>query len=427
MSCVRYCLREGLSFAVTDSRLDPPLKKELYKLVPQVEAVFGGFAPELINKADRLLISPGISLKEPCIAAAISRGIAYVGDIELFVKKITAPIIAITGSNAKSTVTALVGEMARNSGVKVKVAGNIGSPVLDLLVEFEADLYVLELSSFQLEATHSLKAKAAVVLNISEDHMDRYASMDEYVAAKMRIYDGCEVAVINRDQDLGARSCKSVLSFGLDKPVGDNKYGLIIKGKKTFLAKGDKHLLDVAAVKLRGRHNVANVLAALALGDAVGLSMAAMLKTLKTFSGLPHRCQLVGSYDGVEWYNDSKGTNVGASVAAIEGLGDGCAGKIILIAGGIGKGADFTLLQPTVKKHVKKVILIGEAAKELAKVLQKVSEIEFAYTLEQAVLLASKAATAKDVVLLSPACASFDMFDNFEHRGDEFVRLVMSI
>ncbi|MBU0455428.1 MAG: UDP-N-acetylmuramoyl-L-alanine--D-glutamate ligase [Pseudomonadota bacterium] len=428
MSCVRYCIREGLNFAVTDSRENPPGKEELEKLAPKAPAVFGRLDSELIQNAAELIISPGVSLKEPEIAKAIAKGIPYAGDVELFIRKIKAPIIGITGANAKSTTTALVGEMARQAGINVQVAGNIGLPVLDVLNDQSADLYVLELSSFQLETTHSLRAEVAAILNVTEDHMDRYANMEEYTAAKHRIYVGAKHAVFNRRDPLTKPTvpCQRV-SFGLTEPSA-NEFGVRTHHGELYLARGEELLLLAQAVKIKGMHNIENALAALAIGSCAGFPLEAMLETLKTFSGLPHRCQFILKSGGISWYNDSKGTNVGATIAALEGLGVGIKGKIVLIAGGIGKGADFSPLRESVKKYVRKLILIGEAAKQLAVVLDGCCDMEHAGdSIDGAIKKADLAALRGDLVLLSPACASFDMFNNYKHRGDVFMEKVQAL
>jgi UDP-N-acetylmuramoylalanine--D-glutamate ligase len=424
LSCVNFCKQQGWQVSVTDSRSNPPCSDQIDQ---HTQTAFGKISKELIDHADLLIISPGVSLKEPVIANAIKNGIPYVGDVELFVQCITAPIIAITGSNAKSTVTSLVGEMARQDNINVQVAGNIGMPVLDLLQQPQADLYVLELSSFQLETTHSLHAKIAVILNIYADHLDRYENIQEYIAAKMKIYQNCETGIFNRAANfyqpfLPELNIKQIISFGLDAP-DKNQYGLL----QNNLAKGNKKLLEIKKLKLTGQHNIENALAALAIGDAAGISQAAMLKALQTFSGLPHRCQLVRAINNVAWYNDSKGTNVGATLAALEGFGKSINGKIILIAGGLGKNADFTPLQTAVKNYTREIILIGEATSELAEVLHSRSTIKTATTLDEAIQFANKAALPGDIVLLSPACASFDMFNDYQHRGDEFTKIVNAI
>lgn len=368
---------------------------------------FSEFYQNTLNQADTIILSPGISLKNPTIAHQIKQGTPVIGDIELFALAAKAPIVAITGSNGKSTVTTLVGAMAKTAGLKVKIGGNLGTPALDLL-DNDADLYVLELSSFQLETTYSLKAAAAVVLNISPDHMDRYQNIEEYTAAKMRIYNGCKTAITPPD---------------LNEPK-PGEFGI----RDSYLAYGLDNLLPITDLRIKGQHQIANALAALALGTAVKLPMPAMLQTLREFKGLPHRCQWVAKINGVDWYNDSKGTNVGATMAAIEGCrGDPCGrphSKIILIAGGQGKDADFSVLRDAIEKHVRTLILIGEDAAKIAKALIGTTKIIHADSMRQAVITAKKAAQSGDIVLLSPACASFDMFDNFEHRGKVFMELV---
>ena len=423
MSCVRHLARQNYNLAVIDSRTNPPCLEELRRDFPQIPVFLGSFAAAVINEAKEIILSPGVSLREPAIVQAIARGVPVIGDIELFARQTHAPIVAITGSNGKSTVTTLVGEMAKNAGINVKVGGNLGMPVLDLLDD-KADLYVLELSSFQLETTPSLKTKAAVVLNVTEDHMDRYCSFDDYLFAKQKIYHNCETAIINRDDQIsysGAKLPKKIISFGLN-PSQDSPLDFRIHDG--YINHANKNLLKINELKIKGLHQAANALAALALGTAINLPETAMLKALREFSGLPHRCQWVAKIDNVDWYDDSKGTNVGASCAAIEGLGQETKGKIILIAGGLGKDADFTPLQKPVKKYARAVILIGKDAPKIEQALKDCSKIIYADSMENAVLIAKQTAQPNDAVLLSPACASFDMFNNFEHRGDEFVKAV---
>ncbi len=415
LSCIRYLLKKNADIAIVDNRINPPGLTELKNYFPNVPVYLGSFHENILSQADELIISPGVSLKEPAIAKQIKNGKPIIGDIELFARVARAPIIAITGSNGKSTVTTLVGEMAKCAGINVGVGGNLGTPALDLLTDPEPDLYVLELSSFQLETTYSLKTKAAVVLNISPDHMDRYENIEEYKAAKMRIYNGCEVAVMTPDTP-------SPLA---PLPGGEGEF-FIMQDK--YLAYGKQKLLSIDELKIKGRHQVSNALAALALGAAAGLPMAAMLKALREFSGLPHRCQWVAKINNVDYYNDSKGTNVGAAKAAIEGLGRGMARraltKIVLIAGGQGKGADFSELFPAVEKYTRAVILIGQDAPKLKAALTGASKILCANSMQEAVKFAAQEAQSGDIVLLSPACASFDMFNNFEHRGEVFCESV---
>ncbi len=429
MSCVRFLAQKGTPFSVIDSRQEPPGLKELVEQLPEVPVFLGGFDVDVLMAADELVVSPGISLAQPEITHAIAHGVKAIGDIELFCREIgEKPVIAITGSNGKSTVTTLLGCMARQAGLKVAVGGNIGTPVLDLL-DNDVDLYVLELSSFQLETTHSLQASAATVLNLSPDHMDRYASVVEYHAAKHRIYRNCKSAVYNLDDSLTTPLIPSnipAVGFTSKKPdLG--QYGLQAVDGSYWLCRGHEKLLDTSNMRILGRHNHMNALAALALGEAAGIELKAMLEALERFPGLAHRCQWVAEANGVSWFNDSKATNVGACIAAIEGLGTEIAGKLILIAGGDGKGADFSELQPPVSRYVRKVILIGRDAPLIEKQLEGWVSIDYAKTLEAAVIASQEASTEGDAILLAPACASFDMFDSFEQRGERFVRLVKNL
>ncbi len=428
-SAVRYLMQKGIPIAVTDTRQNPPNLAEFLHEFPNVPVALGKLDQTLLNKAAKIIISPGVSLKEPAIVEQIQRGTPVIGDIELFAEEANAPVIAITGTNAKSTVTTLVGKMAEAASIKVQVGGNLGVPALDLLTTPRPELFVLELSSFQLETTYSLKPKAATVLNITPDHMDRYAKLADYCAAKHRIYSHAEIAVCNRDDPL--TEChdpfvKRKLYFTLNEPK-TQEFGLVNQNGEIYLAYETQILMPVRELPILGRHYQANALASLALGFGYGIPMHAMLQTLVQFKGLPHRCQLVRQRNGVYWYNDSKGTNVGAALAAIDGLGPEIQGKLILIAGGVGKNADFSPMVPAIEKYVKTVILIGDAAPILAKVIGDRVEIRFAKSMEEAIGLADLVAECDDSVLLSPACASFDMFNNFEHRGEVFSELVQSL
>lgn len=421
LSCIRYLVRQGCNLAVVDSRVNPPCLEELRQEFPAVPVCLGKFEEKVLSQADELIISPGVSLAEPAIVACLKLGIKVVGDIELFAKAAKAPVVAITGSNGKSTVTSIVGMMVEAAGKRVGVGGNLGVPALDLL-DLDANCYVLELSSFQLETTNSLKAKAAVVLNISPDHMDRYADLAEYLVAKQRVYTDCQIAIINRNDPLSYANVAlsgKVVSFGLDEPK-DGGFGV----DNGYLLCGDKKLLRVEELKIKGMHNVANALAALALGAAIDLPFPVMLQALRNFPGLPHRCQWVAKIRDVDWYNDSKGTNVGATQSALEGLGAASAGKIILLAGGLGKDADFSLLQDAVAKYVRVVVLIGKDAALIEQALSGSCAILHASSMKEAVAICAQAALPRDAVLLSPACASLDMFDNFEHRGEVFMQEV---
>jgi UDP-N-acetylmuramoylalanine--D-glutamate ligase len=365
-----------------------------------------------------------VAPQHPAIAAAIEAGVEVLGDIELFARNANAPVVAITGSNGKSTVTTLVGEMARAAGKAVRVGGNLGTPALDLLEDHAPDLYVLELSSFQLEVTASLNAAAAVVLNISEDHLDRHGSVAHYATIKQTIYNGDGAVLLNRDDArvmAMAPEGRKIASFGLDAAPGEGDYGLIEHDGETWLARGDERLLNSAEMKMPGRHNWANALAALALGEAVGLDMKAMLQVLRDFPGLPHRCQWVAEQGGVNYYEDSKGTNVGATLAALEGLpGE----KVVLIAGGQAKGQEFAPLRQMVAQRARAVVLIGEDARLIERSMLRAAPLVMAADMNDAVTKARKLARPGDAVLLSPACASFDMFRNYIERGEAFVAAV---
>lgn len=424
LACARFLAARGESFAVADSRTNPPGIEELTREMPQVPVYLGPFDAELFGHASRLLLSPGVAPQEPVIAEAVAQGIELLGDIELFARHAEAPVVAITGSNGKSTVTALLGEMARTAGRKVLVGGNIGTAALALLDEAKPELYVLELSSFQLEVTTTLNCRAAVVLNVSEDHLDRHGNLSHYAAIKSRIYHGDGVMVINADDPVVAAMAeagRNIVRFTLAEPKTASDFGLREQNEEIWLAKGDSLLMPTAEVRIPGRHNLANALAALALGEACGLPMTAMLQSLREFPGLPHRCQWVAEIDGVNYYEDSKGTNVGATLAAIEGMpGE----KVVLIAGGQGKGQDFSALREAVANRCRAAVLIGEDAPLLAKALERTAAISHAASMAEAVAQAAVLARAGDSVLLSPACASFDMFRNYVERGESFVAAV---
>ncbi|KEQ16762.1 UDP-N-acetylmuramoyl-L-alanine--D-glutamate ligase [Endozoicomonas numazuensis] len=426
LSCVRFLAERQRSFKVMDTRENPPGIDELRASFPDIPVHLGGLNSDWLLEADELILSPGIALSTPEIAEAVNKGAEAVGDIELFCREVDKPVVAITGSNGKSTVTTLLGEMAEEAGLSVAVGGNIGTPALELLEREGVDLYILELSSFQLETTHSLRAAAATVLNVSPDHMDRYASMMDYHKAKQRIYRGCKHAVYNKQDALTVPllpQATPATAFTSGKP-DLHDYGLIDDDEGTWLCKGVERLLNTAAMKLPGRHNQMNALAALALGDTVGIPMAPMLSALTQFEGLAHRCQWVAEKNGVVWINDSKATNVGASVAAIEGLGETLSGKVVLIAGGDGKGADFNQLKQPLKKYGREVVLVGRDAADIAAAVNEVIPVQHSEDLAAAIERACEVSEKGDAVLLAPACASFDMFKSFEHRGDVFAGLV---
>ncbi len=428
-SCVEFFLKKNMPLTVMDTRENPPKLSELKDRYPEVKIYLGKLLPEILAKTDLLVLSPGIAKDEPSITKFLKPKAEVVGDIELFARELKAPLVAITGSNGKSTVTTLVAEMAREAGLKTALCGNVGIPALTLLGQ-EYDLCVLELSSFQLETTESLKPAVATILNLSPDHMDRYSSVEDYFAAKERIYRHAQKIVANRDDArVWNHLPKNIpmISFGLNEPIEESSFGLLKKQQEEMIYRGKIPLLALSELKLFGRHNVANALAALALSEAVHIPLEACLAVLKRFAGLKHRCEWVRTIEEVHWINDSKGTNVGATEAAIQGLAQDIRGKWVLIAGGLGKNADFSPLKPLVQQHCRVVVLIGEASHELEKQFSDKVLCLHAKNMKDAVEIAAKTARPGDGVLLSPACASYDMFRNFEERGDVFRAQVMAL
>ncbi len=426
LSCVRYFARKNQSCKVVDSRENPPGLDLLRKEFPHIECELGPFREDTFINAAELIVSPGVSLKNEAVAKAARAGVAITGDIDIFSREVGAPIVAVTGSNGKSTVVSMLAEILRAAGRTFAVGGNLeaspAQPALDMLGQERKEYYVLELSSFQLETTQCLAAEVATLLNLSEDHMDRYAGMEEYTQAKLRIFNGCQKMVVNRDLPLPSvlqNFSGPVWSFGFSASDASGVH-LTSNAGEPWVAIGDQLLFKPEEIKVVGKHNLANAMAATALSLALGIEPEAVRAGITTFPGLPHRCQWVKSWDSVDYYNDSKGTNVGAAIAAIEGLGEKVAGKIVLIAGGESKGADFTPLVPILQKWVRGVILIGVDAARIASVIGKSCPFEFAADMQGAIELAHRTAEAGDAVLLSPACASFDMFDNFQHRGRVF-------
>ncbi|MCX4193447.1 UDP-N-acetylmuramoyl-L-alanine--D-glutamate ligase [Methylophaga sp. OBS1] len=427
LSCARFLADRALSVAVMDTREQPPALTTLQQDYPQVLIKTGALELDWMLKADLIILSPGVDPRLPEIRAAREAGIEMVGDIELFARYADAPVVAITGSNGKSTVTTLLALMAQLAGKNTRTGGNLGTPALDLLEETAPDFYILELSSFQLETVCSLNAFAAVVLNVSPDHLDRYDSVEDYQRAKQKIFNGDGVMVINRDDPIVsamADGSRIQIGFSLHQTEGVD-FGLLQKDGETWLAEGNEPLLAASQMKMVGTHNLANALAALALGSAMALPMSAMLTALQAFKGLPHRCRLVRELDGVRWFNDSKATNIGACVAAIEGLAGN--GPIVLIAGGVGKDQNFSELTRTLKKAVRAVVLMGEDADKIAAIVPPGVETRLAVDLNDAVSQARQAAQQGDSVLLSPACASFDMFSGYVERGDKFEQAVRGL
>ncbi len=470
LSCARYLHARGWRLAVTDTRQAPPELARLKELDARIPVSAGGLDTRLLEGASCVVASPGVSLAEPFFVEARRRGLEIMGDIELFARAADAPVVGITGTNGKSTVTTLVGRMAERAGLRVRVGGNLGEPALNLLSQEgpaavatgnigsnsntvaaaypppaagagsvqHAQLYVLELSSFQLEATSSLALQAAAVLNVTPDHLDRYASVEEYAAAKARIFAHCETAVVNLDDPLVAampRVGQRTVGFSL-KASTEADYACRIadsslkrasrpdvRDGEWWLTRRGEALLPLSALKIKGLHNAANALAALALGDAIGLPMPAMLDALSSFPGLPHRSQWVADVGGVTYVNDSKGTNVGATVAAVSGM----QGPLVMIAGGDGKNQDFTELAGSFRGKVRHTVLIGRDAPAIADALKGVCTLENCASLEEAVRAAAKAARPGDTVLLSPACASLDMFRDYTHRGAVFAQAVKEL
>jgi UDP-N-acetylmuramoylalanine--D-glutamate ligase len=438
LALVRWLSAQGASVRVADSRDHPPLLDILREKFPQVEVNCGIFRSELLNGIALIAISPGVPLRDPFVVKAAARGIPIVGDIELFAlslpKKNCPKIIAITGSNGKTTVTSMVGAMCRAAGKETLVAGNISPAVLDVLMQRggkHPDIWVLELSSFQLETTASLNADAATVLNISEDHMDRYSDMGEYIAAKARIFraDGHGgVQVLNRDDADSlamALSERRHITFGLSSaPLGDEDWGIERVDADIWLKQGKQRVLNASELMVEGLHNVANALAALALCRAIALPLPPLLDALRNFKGLPHRVEAVTEINGVIYYDDSKGTNVGATVAALKGLGR----RAVVILGGDGKGQDFSPLAPAVSEHARAAVLIGRDADKIAAVLQNCDvPLLHARDMNDAVRQSTAHALPGDAVLMSPACASFDMYRNYVHRAEAFIGAVRAV
>ena len=426
VSAVNFLHEQGYRVAVTDSRAVPPGHD---KIPTEVQTHFGQFDQELLLQAEEIIISPGLDPKLPEIQAAIAKGIPVISEIQILRRATDKPIVAITGSNAKSTVTTLIGLMALQAGVKVAVGGNLGRPALDLTHD-DPDVYILELSSFQLETTSHLNAAVAVVLNVSEDHLDRHGDMFGYHTAKHRIFQGVKKVVYNRDDSLTRPLVPDVTpmqSFGLNAP-DLNQYGILREDDGTiWLARGRERLLKSSEMYIQGTHNVANALACLALGEAIGLPLEKMLETLKIFKGLEHRCEFVKEVQHVRYYNDSKGTNIGATLAALDGLGAAIevqGGKVAIILGGQGKGQDFTALRNSLQKYAKVAVLIGEDRPVIEKAIEGTTTLLHAESLQEAVALCQQNTHVHDVVLLSPACASFDMFTGYPERGHRFVEYV---
>ncbi|PIE83463.1 MAG: UDP-N-acetylmuramoyl-L-alanine--D-glutamate ligase [Candidatus Contendobacter odensis] len=432
LSALRALRALGATVAVTDSRNDPPGLAVLRNEYPDVPCHLGDFDPAVFANAARLLVSPGVPVKTPVIVEAAIRGVPVWGDIELFARLTDIPVVAITGSNGKSTVTTLLGDMMKSAGMPAAVGGNLGTPALDLWLAREKNatvrpqFYVLELSSFQLETTYSLNARVATVLNISPDHMDRYDSLDNYIVAKQQIFQGDGVMVVNADDPAVMAMVKperNVLRFTLREPE-DNEFGVRRHRGERWLVRGQEPWIAASALQVSGDHNIANALAALAIGHTLGLRREPMLTALRQFTGLAHRTTLIRDHAGVRWFDDSKGTNVGATIAAVRGVPGQ---QVVLIAGGDSKDQDFSSLRAALADRARMVILIGRDAPQIASALGNSIPMQHAADMEQAIAMAAQSAQAGDSVLLSPACASFDMFSGYEERGTVFTTMVRGL
>ncbi|WMC10124.1 UDP-N-acetylmuramoyl-L-alanine--D-glutamate ligase [Oceanimonas pelagia] len=417
LSCVRHCLRLGVRPLVMDTRARPPGAEQL----PEgLECYFGGLHGEILGAAELIIASPGVPLATPELRQAAAAGVEIIGDVELFLRECTAPVIAITGSNGKSTVTSLVGEMAAEAGLSVGVGGNIGTPALELLNQ-PLELAVLELSSFQLETTPGLRALAATVLNISEDHLDRYDSLAHYRDTKLGIYRGAGLCVYSREDDETRPPADSrAVSFGLNQ----GEYGRVEHNGERWLSVYGEPVLPVRELRIVGAHNQLNALAAMALADEAGIPRAAQLAVLRRFAGLAHRCQFVAEKQGVRWINDSKATNVGATLAAIDGIADGLTGRLWLIAGGQGKGQDFSPLVPLLNTCIAGMACLGQDKQQLLALGDNTHEVA---DMAEAVAWCAQQAGPGDWVLLAPACASLDMYPNYLARGEHFATLVEAL
>lgn len=436
LSMLRWLSTQGAKLRVADSRTAPPNLAEVAQYVPPDQIFCGEFTDKLFDGVDLIAISPGVPLRDTAVARAVARGIPVVGDIELFARSLPQDnrpkVLAITGSNGKTTVTSMVEHLCKVAGKDVVAAGNISPAVLDVVMQrgdHQPEIWVLELSSFQLETTATLYADAATVLNVSEDHLDRYDGMADYAAAKARVFEGCGVSLFNREDVRSIQMVESLaqatrVSFGLNAAPTASDFGVERAADGFWLTQGSERLLPASALQVAGLHNVANALAALALCRAIGLGMDVLLAGLRTFQGLPHRVEFVTTINDVTYYDDSKGTNVGATVAALEGLGR----KAVLIAGGEGKGQDFSPLNSVVAQYARAVVLIGRDAPLIETALQGCGvPVLHAQDMEDAVQQSAKLAQVGDAVLLSPACASFDMYRNYAHRASVFVAAVRAL
>ena len=428
LSVARFLSRMSVTFKIIDSRKRPPNGDLISAEFPNTPIYKGQFNNEIFAEIDLAILSPGVSLNKTLLCYLKSRGVVIIGDLELFLSLAKAPVVAITGSNGKSTVTTMVGQMAESSGLNVAVGGNLGTPMLDLLAD-DRDLYVIELSSFQLDFIDDMQGAIVCLLNISADHLDRYETLENYVAAKHKIFRGASVAIFNRDDYRTIPANESVtrlVSFALDSPEKD-QFGVNLTNTGNFLCLGDSPLIEVSEIAMQGNHNYENAVAALAIASAAGIDLQYVLATLKSFKGLPHRCEAVANINDVLFINDSKGTNVGATLAAIEGFGELGKKNLLLLAGGQAKGQDFEPLKKAVEKFVKCGVFFGQDADQIEDALRSQTKVYRTDSVANAVMIAKQRAVAGDIVLFSPACASFDCFSGFEERGRTYQELVVSV
>lgn len=432
LATARYCQRRQWTFDLCDSRDNLPGLEQIQADFPQARIQAGPLLADVLSQYQQLVVSPGVALATPAIQSAMASGCEAIGDVELFLRECTQPVIAITGSNGKSTVTLLIAHLLEQAGYQVQVGGNIGIPVLDLLEQAAPDFYVLELSSFQLETTHSLQARAAVLLNFSEDHMDRYHGMDDYLAAKQRIFTNSQSVVVNRDDSASQPPFKhpDSISFGVSETPDQSGYALRAGEHQNtegwWIVRNGQPVVHSSRVSLKGLHNLSNVMAALALLDACEIDVQPALPALSTFRGLDHRCQFVRTIEGVDFINDSKGTNVGSTLAAIDGLVGSCR-RLHLLLGGDDKGQDFSPLLQALQPLDMNVYCFGRSGGSLHQSLSEVVSSRSFETLDQAFAAAALDAEDSDIVLLSPACASFDQYPNYMARGEHFEALVQEL
>jgi len=427
VSCAKFLLENNIDFIINDSRENPPGLRELSEVLDAHKMIIGGFNRQILLTADLIILSQGVPLQNPIIAEVYKKGIKFINDVDLFCAYAKAPIVAITGSNAKSTVTTLVGNILCDAGFNVAVGGNIGVPLMTLLLSPMPDYYVLELSNFQLELTHDLKANIACILNLSPDHLDRYRNYSDYVAAKHRIYRGAKHVIYNYDDALTTPKVNATSQYFSLTELSGEHFCLRNVEEEIFICKGEQKVLDVKQLKIKGKHNWQNALAAATISDALGVPLEKIANSLKIFGGLIHRCQWLATIDGADWFNDSKGTNIGATIAAINGLGPVCQRHLILIAGGQGKGADFSELATPIQSYVQNLIVFGEDAKQLTEVLSSYVKVTKVEDLKQAVEAAKRISEKGDIILFSPACASFDMFESFEQRGEVYMQCIKEL